>query len=1529
MSLQRNGEVNRMKIVLFHEKRFTRTILPLKVSGQHGIYSETGKEKKLLFYVTAENEKWRLKSIQGLKYVGEGAQDGLILADNQFYIFEDTENNRSYMLYTETAEDDLSDFCHYQVPENGVLTVGYRECDSIDYSRYALRNDTLGRGYLRIEYRRDGRIKLTVFQEMLVYRNGILIESEEEGRCGDELYTFGLRVLLGSDFVSVNSRLKNVVIHSLQKRGADVFRPMERTDELQTEETDDLFTSAPRNKRSIEHYEVTVDNPPKPPEEQAVPWAVMMGPSITMAFGSAVSAGFSVNNVLQSGGDFSSAIPTVVMAFCMMAGTVIWPVFARRFERRSRETRRKEAEQRYIKEMEALSDEIDREMLGQSSRSLQNHPELSDCIRRIEEKSMELWERAPMDDLFLDVTIGTGDIRADIELSHTKYSMSEKPTDAEKKLQEMLDKKLLLSNVPVCVNMRKSPLVGLTGDRNSIVNMTRAMLLELTALHDYNDLKILFICGEKERSIWKFVRWMPHVWSDDRNIRYFSSDYAGANELSKYLMRILEAEEHSGNDTHYLIVAADRTLAEKMKAVREYAEHPEAYKHVSMLALYDEKKYLPKNCSAIVDISDRGEVTLDNLLDPPISIREPRYYPRDPEDIFVRMANIELRSTQRALSLPTELTYFDMLQVGKPEHLDILSRWRDSNPVESLAAPIGVDSDGYLIKLDIHEKMHGPHGLIAGMTGSGKSEFIIAYIASMALHYSPEEVAFVLIDFKGGGMADVFRDLPHIAGTITNLDNNELKRSFLAIESELEKRQKLFKNIGEEKKISNIDIYKYQKLRREADPSLKPLPHLIIISDEFAELKQQHGDFMDQLIRIARIGRSLGVHLILATQKPEGVVNDQIKSNIRFKVCLKVQDRGDSQSVIGRPDAAWLVNPGRFYLQVGADEVFEYGQSPWSGASYHPAEQYRPNHYKRLEIINEQGQTIMKVSPAEPKRPAGTPEKQIDALVDWLSTQNIAAEKLWLNPLAAPAEVQKNDFLEETEAIPFVMNPVIGMYDDLRNQKHCILTLPMTRNGHTIVYGNSGSGKLSFLNQMLVSLMQRHKPDEVDFYILDYDSGSLAAFADAPHTNSMVIAGEPAEARGVLERICEEMDRRKTLFRTYGGDYMNYIANSGSKLPNIVLVIHNYSVFLETCGEALSEIIARLAREGKKYGIFVVITALSANAVKYTMLPLFANLFVLRQNTEEQYVSILGKTGGITPAAYKGRGLFKRGDVTYEFQTDMVFEKEANVYEAIRRFCESEMEKYRTSGPQETADKKLLPDVVTRACLLEKKCTFAADAFAVGLDCYSGKPVSLDFTRTAATLLLYSEQSGDSRNIMNGTIAALPGIYAVLDPKGILPAAMPKRFSAAEEICNVIMTVFELAQKRRISLKHAKETGMQAEKFEDYFVFLCEYTVLCDVLMKEERTKDAMTYLGAMITGLTADFRIHFIISDGAGAFAEKAETDENIGKILPVGNGILVGSCDRVKKFFGIDKKFPESCEKDKGICVSDNRTQQVKFMA
>ena len=233
-----------------------------------------------------------------------------------------------------------------------------------------------------------------------------------------------------------------------------------------------------------------------------------------------------------------------------------------------------------------------------------------------------------------------------------------------------------------------------------------------------------------------------------------------------------------------------------------------------------------------------------------------------------------------------------------------------------MAAPIGVKRNDEIVSLNISDKGngHGPHGLVAGTTGSGKSEILQTYILSIATLFHPYDVGFVIIDFKGGGMANQFADLPHLIGTITNIDGREINRSLLSIKAELVKRQEMFSAAGVNHINDYIKLFKAGKVT-------KPMPHLIMIVDEFAELKAEYPDFMKELISAARIGRTLGVHLILATQKPAGVVDAQIWSNSKFKLCLKVQTKEDSNEVLKSPLAAEIVEPGRAYFQVGNNEI--------------------------------------------------------------------------------------------------------------------------------------------------------------------------------------------------------------------------------------------------------------------------------------------------------------------------------------------------------------------------------------------------------------------------------------------------------------------------------------------------------------------------------------------------------------------------------------------------------------------------------
>lgn len=1502
-----------MQIVLIRKSEIYKNKIPSKISGQHILsFNENGFQKQLLA-VTASDSKWIIKASKKIELldnylVDEKNNKYLEIKENEFYPVKYVPTGEKMILFIEPSSRGIKSFEFYKVVKNRKVTIGDSAGSDIYYHNNIL-SETVSAS---IEYVDN---EIIVNDENSIngtYLNGKRI-LKAKANYGDEIYLVGLRVIIGKSFIAVNNPDNSVTV-SLEKHYQAPFVP---NDDF--EEDDDYrntFSSAPRYKRDIHVKKITIENPPKPRDEQNLPWAVIMGPSITMAFGSVFSSVFTIQNVMRSNGDISSALPTLVMSVCMVLGTIIWPIFAKRFEKRARLADENRQKREYLTYLDRIEKEIDKEIQLQEEIKRENNPTLNECINRINNRDMSLWERSTFHNDFLEIMLGNGSLPLSIELNYPKKGAIEKSTDASDALYNLVEKPRILNNVPITINFLKSKIVGFTGERSKVIALTKAVLLELTALHNYNDLKIMFIYNEEERNVWESVKWLPHIFNNDKTWRYVVNDIDEAKELSNVILNIGAVYDNNKNKsddkTHYIIIAADRDLAEKIQSLKEFTHNPEKYENISLLALYDERRYLPKACSVLcsfnasaLEVSNFNDTTGDSII-----VKEPMLFSGDPDNIFVNMTNIELDINSSNRMLPTDISFFDMFKAGVPEHLDILSKWEENDSVKTLAAPIGVDANGYNINLDIHEKAHGPHGLIAGMTGSGKSEFIISYIASMAMNYSPEEIAFVLIDFKGGGMADVFKKLPHLAGSITNLDGNELQRSFIAIESELEKRQKLFKEISEQKKISNIDIYKYQKLRGK-DKTLKPLPHLIIISDEFAELKQQHPDFMEQLIRIARIGRSLGVHLILATQKPDGVVDDQIKSNIKFKICLKVQDKSDSQSVIDRPDATLITNAGRFYMQVGYNEIFEYGQSPWSGAPYFPVDQYIEGQKKTIDVLNEQAQIIYKVNPPLPPRPDNVPEKQIDALVIYLNSlaadKGYICEKLWLAPIEGPEKKDEQDENESTQTIPFVIAPVVGMYDDLRNRMHKPLVVPFTNGGNTVIYGASGSGKLSFLNQMIYTIIDNHSPKEVSLYLLDFDSGALAAFSEAPHISAVAMSSNVELIREIFEQIEKELSTRRDLFKRYGGDYLTYIKSSGQTLPNIIIVINNFLAFTEEFPQG-EDYISKIAREGNKYGVYVVVSALDANSVRYRLVPLFSNFYVLRQNNVDQYSDILGKTGGITPSNFKGRGIFKKGDITYEFQTHMLFEESDNTYDAINNYC---IEKANQSDYTKK-EIKLLPKRVTKEYLIEQGETFDnIRKLPIAIDIESKLPLCLDFGHSELTFLAYDDESVDNKDEIFKCIINADSSVSVISNNSYY---LGYECICGEAVEDKVSELEQLAYARAEQAQRELENGRALPDFEHVYVVIDNDTELSNSL-PEKVAFD----LNNLISELTDNYHIHFIVFENIANYRVFVENDR-LGKVIPLKSGIAIGQDIRCPKLFDFNN-LDEITDDSYGYVMANNK--------
>lgn len=626
------------------------------------------------------------------------------------------------------------------------------------------------------------------------------------------------------------------------------------------------------------------------------------------------------------------------------------------------------------------------------------------------------------------------------------------------------------------------------------------------------------------------------------------------------------------------------------------------------------------------------------------------------EQMGRRLSGIKVNEIETTSEIPQSLDFFSMYGVRKLDDFMVEERWKKNRTYNSMKALIGKKSGNADCYLDIHEKYHGPHGLIAGTTGSGKSETLQTYILSLALNFSPEDVSFFIIDFKGGGMANLFDGLPHMAGQISNLSGNQIRRAMISIKSENLRRQRIFTENG----VNNINLYTRLYKNKEAQ---EPVPHLFIIIDEFAELKKEEPDFMRELISVAQVGRSLGVHLILATQKPSGTVDDNIWSNSRFRLCLRVQDRQDSNDMLHKPDAAFITQTGRGYLQVGSDEIYELFQSGWSGAPYEESEDGAD---VSVSMLTRTGKEALAASRLRRLRKEvnkrDTQEKtQLSAIVEYLKLkaeelgyQN--ARQLWMPVLEKNivlSELEKADVSEREKTEKWSLDAVVGLYDDPQNQQQKPLLVDFAQNGNLAVCGSVVTGKSIFMQTMLYSLFQKYNPDQLQCYILDFSSHLMTPFESAPNTGGIVYDNQEDRLGKFMHLLEKMMEERKKLFE--GGNYAQYVRAYGQKIPAILVVIDNFGGFREKTRMKYDDIILKYVREGTGYGMYLAVTAAGYGMAEIPgrIADNIRTPICLEQSDRFRYMEILRTTKlPVFPeAGIPGRGLAEVDGKMLEFQT--------------------------------------------------------------------------------------------------------------------------------------------------------------------------------------------------------------------------------------------------------------------------------------
>jgi S-DNA-T family DNA segregation ATPase FtsK/SpoIIIE len=568
-----------------------------------------------------------------------------------------------------------------------------------------------------------------------------------------------------------------------------------------------------------------------------------------------------------------------------------------------------------------------------------------------------------------------------------------------------------------------------------------------------------------------------------------------------------------------------------------------------------------------------------------------------------------------------------------------------------LKAVLGITSGNRKRELQLEAKKDGVHGLIAGGTGSGKSELLMTMIVGLALNFPPDVLNFVLVDYKGGGAFKPFETLPHCVDIVTNLNKAAVNRMFAAINAEMRRRQKMNADTGTK------DIVEYRK--KNLHRTIEPYPHLFIIIDEYAEMIDDNPEYRMELESITRVGRAQGVNLILASQRPKGVT-DQMRANIKLRICLRVEQLDTSRELLRRPDAALLPSgmPGRGYLQVG-NENLELIQVSWTGED-------QPDDREAAVLWPDRPKSADDVDDDE------TP-KVFDAAVQLTSelVDHKMAPKPWPSflpfffSLQSPIDdAQKGERFTLTTAVSDWLNddtdhlwpgvnwrenalrPIAGLVDDPAEAKQYPLKLELHRT-HLAIFGDSGWGKTSFLRTVIVSLAASHSPSEFQAYVLDLGGRNFRSIEHLPHVGAVIYADEETfEER--LQRLLDKLnrmteERQQIISNADANNLLEFNEKRPNEaMPGIVVAIDNFAELRENYEGLVEGTIMPLVRRSLSVGITFVVTGNIPTNMPSKLYNLFGERITFKQANKDRYMDIVGR-GAIEIDDIAGRGYIRIG----------------------------------------------------------------------------------------------------------------------------------------------------------------------------------------------------------------------------------------------------------------------------------------------
>ncbi|MEV5753776.1 type VII secretion protein EccCa [Actinoallomurus sp. NPDC052308] len=907
-----------------------------------------------------------------------------------------------------------------------------------------------------------------------------------------------------------------------------------------------------------------------------------------------------------------------------------------------------------------------------------------------------VWERRITDADFLRVCVGVGTapLSTPIRLSARNDPTVEYDSRAKEAADRLIASASTVGSQPAVVDLSRGGVVSVLGPLEVARGVARAVVCQIGVLHAPDDVGVVIVAGNGD---WEWAKWLPHTHEPDATgnagvVPLVAEDFDDvADHLQAVLDRVAEqSSPHRGlvgrdapDGRRRLVVVLDgydpRAAWARSPVAAELLQAAGPHSAIAVLCVVERENDEPTRADVRVRVNRTGALTMD--VRPTDRGAPPPQQPTDvlaewPEPVLCEsiareLAPLRLSTEGEEEILSQVMSLPRMLGIADVETFDPQRLWVGVEDEAVLRLPLGFNADGQALSLDLKESAQGgmgPHGLVVGATGSGKSELLRTLVTGLATTHSPELLSFVLVDFKGGATFAGLTELPHVAGMITNLidDLALVDRVRDALVGEQQRRQRILRDAG------NIDNVREYQLRRAAGQTapdgtpLQPLPYLLIIVDEFGELLSSRPEFIELFVQIGRVGRSLGMHLLLATQRLEEGKLRGLDANLSYRICLRTFSAAESRVVIGTPDAYQLPPiPGSAYLKV-TDAVYERFRVAHVSGPHQSARDHMPAGPSLVRPVPF-GLRVPPDPNAEPHdrqeqerpRPLITGPTEMQVIAERLATVGQSAHQVWLPPL--PPALPLDDLIGPVAVRPErgltaewwpsrgrLQFPV-GVLDIPLQQLQQALVPDFVQAGHLMVIGAPQSGKSTMLRTLMLSAMLTHTPDEAQFVCLDFGGGSLLPFERSPHVSGVAGRHDLAQARRVLAEVRQLIGERELQFRGMGIDSATEFRRrrAAGGLPqrmrtaDVFLLIDNWGAARGEM-EGIDEAVHDIAGRGLGVGVHLVLTANRWGDVRTALRDSISGRLELRLNdpSESEVNRRVARAFGSVPP---GRGLAPPG----------------------------------------------------------------------------------------------------------------------------------------------------------------------------------------------------------------------------------------------------------------------------------------------